>query len=84
MEIYLVELVRMLDAEDKNWRRDTIIFWDNATYHTCQRTKCMLETLKVPLMFLGVYSYKMAPSELLFARIKTSDLLPDGVKVGKK
>ena len=84
MEIYLTELVRMLDSEDKDWRKDTVIIWDNASYHTSPRTKSLLETLKIPLMFLGPYSYDMAPAELLFARLKSSDLDPGEVAVGKK
>ena len=84
MEIYLVELVKMLDAEDRHWRKDTVIVWDNAGYHTSKRTKSLLETLKIPLLFLGTYSYDMAPAELLFARLKTSDLHPGEIAVGKK
>ena len=84
MEIYLTELVRMLDSEDKHWRKDTVIIWDNASYHSSERTKSLLETLKIPLMFLGAYSYDMAPAELLFARLKSADLHPGEIDVGKK
>ena len=35
-------------------------------------------------MYLGAYSYDMAPAELLFARLKRSDLHPGEVAVGKK
>ena len=84
MEIYLVELVRMLDAEDKHWRKDTVIIWDNASYHASARTKGLLETLKIPLMRLGTYSYDMAPAELLFARLKSADLHSGEIAVGKK
>tara|TARA_B110000285_G_scaffold184261_1_gene208742 strand:+ start:259 stop:372 length:114 start_codon:yes stop_codon:yes gene_type:complete len=37
-----MELVKMLDSENKHWRRDTVIFWDNASYHTSDRTKSLL------------------------------------------
>ena len=84
MEIYLIELVKMLDNEDKNWRKDTVIIWDNASYHGHPRTKSLLETLKVPLLRLGPYSFSIASSELLFARLKTSDLYSGEIKVGKK
>ena len=84
MEIYLTELVKMLDAENKNWRKDTVIIWDGASYHNSMKTKSLLETLKIPLMMLGPYSYDMAPAELLFARLKLSDLHPGEVAVGKK
>ena len=84
MEIFLMELVKMLDTEDRHWRRDTIIIWDGASYHKSPRTRSLLEILKIPLMHLGAYSYDMTPSELLFARLKTSDLHPGEVSVGKK
>ena len=42
MEIYLTELVRMLDSEDKHWRKDTVIVWDNASYHSSDKTKSLL------------------------------------------
>ena len=35
-------------------------------------------------MYLGPYSYDMAPAELLFARLKSADLDPGEVAVGKK
>ena len=50
MEIYLTQLVTMLDAEDRHWRKDTVIIWDNASYHTSDRTKALLQQLKMPVM----------------------------------
>ena len=84
MGIFLVELVRVLDAEDKHWRKDTVIVWDGAAYHRSAKTLSLLETLKIPLLRLGAYSYDMAPAELLFARLKTADLHPGDIAVGKK
>ena len=72
-----------MDQQDKHWRKDTVLIWDNASYHTAGRTKSLLETLKIPLLFLGPYSYDMAPAELLFAKLKSSDLHPGEIKVGK-
>ena len=42
MEVFLLELVKMLDAEDKHWRRNTVIIWDNASYHSSAKTKSLL------------------------------------------
>ena len=83
MQIFLSQLVQMLDAEDRHWRQDTVIIWDNASYHKSHRTRSLLQTLGVPLMQLGPYSYDMAPAELLFAKIKTADLHPGQIAVGK-
>ena len=84
MEIYLTELVKMLDAEDQAWRKSTAICLDQASYHTSPQTRRLLETLKIPVMQLGAYSYDLAPAELLFARLKTADLHPGEIAVGKK
>jgi hypothetical protein len=40
--MYLEHLVAILDGENKNWRRETVIFWDNASYHTSKSTKDVL------------------------------------------
>ena len=74
----------MLDTEDKHWRKDTVIIWDGASYHNSKRTRSLLETLKVPLMMLGPYSYDMAPAELLIARLNSHDLNAGDIAVGKK
>ena len=36
------------------------------------------------MLLLGPYSYDMAPAELLFTRLKTSDLYHGEIPVGKK
>ena len=84
MEVFLTELVKMLDAEDRRWRAETYILWDGAAYHTSPKTRRLLERLDVPVMQLGAYSYSMSPCELLFARLKTRDLCPGEIAVGKK
>ena len=50
MEIFLTELVQMLDSENPFWRQDTVLVWDNASYHTAKSTKRLLEILEIPVM----------------------------------
>ena len=33
MRLYLTYLARILDAEDKNWRKNSVILLDGAKYH---------------------------------------------------
>ena len=33
MALFIKDLVRILDKENTDWRRDTIWFWDGAPYH---------------------------------------------------
>ena len=45
MRIYLEHLVSILDEENQNWRKDTVLFWDNASYHTSNSTREVLKRL---------------------------------------
>ena len=33
MTLFLSELIKTLDAEDRHWRTNSVIVWDNAGYH---------------------------------------------------
>ena len=44
----------------------------------------MLENQRIPTMFLGPYSYDVAPCELFFAMFKQVELNPDNLPLGKK
>lgn len=74
----------MLDEEDKNWRRTSMLVWDGAGYHRAKDTLKMLKEQEVPLMFLGPYQYMMAPPELLFAALKSTKLNQRDQPLGKK
>ena len=84
MSLFIQELVKKLDRERPNWRRDTIWFWDGASYHQSAETLKLLEHFKVPIMYLGPYSYSTAPCELFFAMFKRADINPRHVPAGKK
>ena len=84
MRIYLEHLVSTLDEENQNWRKDTVLFWDNASYHTSNSTREVLKRLEVPIMFLGPYGYLQAPCELFFAGLKSKNLNPSSLPLGKK
>ena len=64
------ELVKTLDWEDRNWRKNTVIMWDGAGYHEATEVLQLMQQQRVPLMFLGPYSYHMAPAEMVFAALK--------------
>ena len=83
MGLYIADLVNLLDKEDKNWRRDTIIMHDGAKYAQSNSTINTLKDLRVPYMLLAPHSYNVAPIELLFGAIKTKDLNPLEHPTGK-
>ena len=78
--LFLIKLSNYLDSVNPKWRQESVVMIDNAPYH---RSKLMMEKyelLKVPLMFLGPYRFKLAPVELLFSYIKNRDLNPLNTK----
>ena len=84
MEIFFKDLVRKLDKERKDWRTDTIIFMDNAKYHTSPATVKVLKELNIPICFTGPHSYDASPCELMFAHFKADDINPNRLPMSKK
>ena len=84
MTLYINELVKILDKEDKNWRNDTIILHDGASYARSSNIISTLKDLRVPYMLLAPHSYNVAPIEILFGAIKTNQLNPFDFPTGKR
>ena len=84
MELVLINLVRKLDQQRKNWRKDTVVFWDNAKYHASKSTLRVIRELRIPFFFTGPYSYDASPCELWFAHFKRADINPRHIKTGKR
>jgi len=83
MTLYINALVKILDQEDKNWRKDTIILHDGAQYAQSTSITSTLKELRVPYMVLAPHSYNVAPIEILFGAIKTNNLNPYEYPTGK-
>ena len=78
--LFLIKLSNFLDSINGKWREKTVIMVDNAPYHRSKYMMEKYELLKIPLMFLGPYQFKMAPVELMFSYIKNRDLNPLNTK----
>ena len=74
MVLFLTELIKTLDYEDRDWRSNTVLLWDNAGYHEAEEVLTLLEEQRAPVMFLGPYSYHMAHCEMVFAALKVQQL----------
>jgi len=70
MALYLTELIKQLDVQDRNWRENSVLFLDNASYHSSPATRQQLAFLRAPVIYSGPYSYMSAPCELFFAHFK--------------
>ena len=84
MEIFFKALVKKLDNERKEWRLDTLIFLDNAPYHTCGPTMKLFEELELPICFTGPHSYDACPCELMFGHFKKVDVNPRHIPMNKR
>ncbi len=84
MGMYLEHLVKYLDNQDKNWRKDTIIMHDGAKYASGTDSESTLRNLHIPYMLLAPHSYNVAPIELLFGAIKNANLNPGNLPTGKR
>ena len=72
--LFLHSLTRELDIESPGWQEDTIILWDNASYHRSEETKAVLKKLGLKIIFSGPYSFSAAPIELLFGGMKYGEI----------
>ena len=84
MECFFRQLVLKLNKDRLDWRENTIILLDNASYHKSTSALKLYESLRIPLMFSGPHSYDIAPCELFFAQFKSVDLNPERLPMGKK
>ena len=82
--LFLHNFTKILDQETPGWQEDSIIFWDNAAYHSSDETKATVAQLGLKVIFSGPYSYSAAPIELLFGGMKIGEINPDGQATGKK
>jgi transposase len=65
-----------LDSQNPNWRESSMLLLDNASFHKSSQAKENYKAMKLPIMFLGPYSFNMAAVEKLFSFVKNRDLNP--------
>jgi transposase len=53
-----------------------VLLLDNASFHKSSQARENYKAMKLPVMFLGPYSFDMAAVEKLFSFVKNRDLNP--------
>ena len=69
-----MKLVQHLDSKDPDWRMNTVLMLDNVIFHRGHIAMAVYHALKVPILFLGPYHFRMSLAELAFNYIKSHDL----------
>lgn len=82
--LFMLKLCEHLNFRDKNWRSNSLILLDNAGYHKGSDIRFKLNKIKIPLMYLGPYHFRMAPIEMFFSFMKSHDLNPLKSKLTSK
>ena len=70
-QLFLMQLVYKLDTQDPDWRVNTIVMLDGASYHMAKGTKDFARRLRIPMIFVSPHSPMVSPIELLFKTIKS-------------
>ena len=84
MTLFLLHLTKTLDKETPDWRDQTLILWDNASYHRSQETKAVVQKLGLRVIYSGPYGYSASPIELLFGSLKFGEINPELLTTGKR
>jgi hypothetical protein len=73
--MFLFYLTQLLDQERPEWREDTIILMDNASYNKSEETIEDIERLGIPVIFAAAYSYDASPIERYFGYLKQGEIM---------
>jgi hypothetical protein len=68
--LFLIHLVEKLNLDRLDWKSDTIILMDNASYNKSDYTMDYIRKLDLPVIFSAAYSYDASPIELHFGYFK--------------
>ena len=82
--LFVKQLAALLEIEDPSFRENTVLQFDGATYHRSAETRNFLANMGIKTMISGPYGYEIAPVEMLFAAIKSTNLNPQLIRTGKK
>ena len=82
--MFLRYLVLKLNQFDSQWRSNSILVMDGASYHIASSTRDLMKKLNLPVIILGPYSYDLNPVELFFAAFKSDDVNLRKVPTSKK
>ena len=74
--LFIQKLSIKLTLERPNWKEDTVIMMDNASYHGSQKTRDYFAHNGIRTSYTAPYSYGGSPIELWFAALKSTNLNP--------
>jgi transposase len=82
--LFVSQLVELLEEENPGFRENTVLQFDGASYHRSSETRNYLANIGVKTIISGPYGYEIAPIEMFFAQLKSTNLNPGMLQTGKK
>jgi len=82
--LFITKLVERLNADDRNWRTNSVLLIDGAKYQTCKESQKYMKALGIKYAISAPYSFEATPIEYAFSFLKAVHLNPLGLKTGKK
>jgi hypothetical protein len=73
-----------VELERPNYRQNTVLLIDGASYHRSAETHNFLCNMGVRIVVGGPYGYQAAPIESFFAALKDRNLNPESISTSKK
>ena len=86
-DVFLLFLKRLCDkltTEDKNWKQNTVMLVDGASYHSSDPVREFISKSKIMVILSSAYSYDGAPVEMFFHLLKMTNLNSKRLATGKK
>jgi hypothetical protein len=77
-------VVAKLSAEDPDWRSNSVLLCDNASWHHTDMVLNQLKLQGIDHIFLGPYGFKSAPVETFFSALKRTQMNPHHLSSGKR
>ena len=65
--VFYLQMSKILEEDDVNWKDNTVFLLDNATYHWSSETQEIFHKLGLQIMYSGAYSFSASPVETLFS-----------------
>ena len=84
MVTYLNKLVAILAKEDPQFRQNTVLVYDGASYHKSPGTRLTLKRLGISYLVAAPYGYDSMIVEYWYSYFKSEQINPTHLKNGKK
>ena len=82
--LFISRLALILGQEHKDWRKNTILLLDGASYHKSADSRKLFDNMSIKIMLSAPYSFAGAAIEYFFGYFKKGNLNKGNYPLGKR